>query len=389
MGEAASVVDKAALREARRVRPVYSGERLTALRELAGMNQRELAEAIGITPASLSQGSNRKGRLSAPNIARAAAALDVTPEAFGARRKPEMQLMPQFRYVNRMSTLERRQALHFVQGVADLVAYLRGGVAFPASFAFSHPVDPTLPVGVAAEAVEAAALDTRAALGLEADEPFSCDSLLGQFLESNGVIFVRDPMRDQDDWAFSAIVNNLPIIVASGEDASTWEIDYQELAYCLGQIVMHQGLPDAAGSKSAIAQADRFGRAFLAPGSAIKPELPQRLDWRRYMELKHRWGMSIASLIERSHDLGITSAAARSRALSEAARMDWAILEPGAMRHPTQRPYLLPRAVRHSGLTVEHLAEWVGLPKFVARRIVPFGGVAALDELPESSCPMA
>lgn len=90
--------------------------------------------------------------------------------------------------------------------------------------------------------------------------------------------------------------------------------------------------------------AHRFAAEFLTPAKAIAPELPRRVDWRRFAELKVRWGVSIAMLLRRARDLGFISDASYRRAMMELSRRGWRTAEPVDLGTPEQ-PELLGRAM--------------------------------------------
>lgn len=46
-----------------------------------------------------------------------------------------------------------------------------------------------------------------------------------------------------------------------------------------------------------------FAVAFLMPRESVLRELPRGLDWRRYADLKRRWGVSMKALARYSKDL--------------------------------------------------------------------------------------
>jgi Zn-dependent peptidase ImmA (M78 family) len=101
------------------------------------------------------------------------------------------------------------------------------------------------------------------------------------------------------------------------------------------------------------------------PADTIIGELPARLNWRRYFELKARWGTSIASLVRRAHDLEVISEASYRRAMIELGRKGWRTQEPSSEAEP-EDPELLLRALgllqEHRQVTSQDIADELALP---------------------------
>jgi hypothetical protein len=122
------------------------------------------------------------------------------------------------------------------------------------------------------------------------------------------------------------------------------------------------------GSRLAEAQADAFAAEFLAPAEEIRPDLPNRLDWVRLQELKHRWGLSLKALVMRAHRLGKLTDHSYRRGMQQLSV--WGYPEPGPLGEPEQ-PVLLPRAVALLGgeSALPRIAADAGLPLSEARRV--------------------
>ena len=273
---------------ARRVAPVFAGAQLTAARELVGYSQADLADALGISQSALSQAERGETTLAAANIALAASVLDVPPEAFVERGAFRVALAPQFRHLKRTPRREQLKAERFVHATVQVARCLREEVLFPSPFDYAHSVDPDLAIEYAADEVEHAAGRTREALGLPPEEPISCE-LMGM-LESGGITVVRDPETDRHIDAYSAIADDLPIIVLDGGKDSVWDRDNFNLAHELGHLVMHRGIERIPGTRTVEAQANRFAGAFLGPAQALRRELPSEIDWGRCLNLKRTMG---------------------------------------------------------------------------------------------------
>ncbi len=356
------------LEVARRVQPVFAGSRLVAMRELLGWTQGEVAEETKISPSALSQAERGDTTLSASNIVRVAEFLGVSPEAFVDQPAPRVDLVPQFRHLRRTPRRERRKAERFVYATAQVAKVLQESVRFPKLFDCDEAVDPDLPIEEAKKQVERAAAQAREALRLSPDDPIGDDVI--SILEVGGITVVRDPDTDEDIDAYSAIVDDIPIIVVYGGDDCAWDRDNFNLAHELGHLVMHRRVERAPGTRTVEAQAHRFAGAFLGPKKAIRSQLPTDLDWGHYLQLKRTWGMSMAALVRRAKDLKVIDDATYTRAMKQRSSYGWRFKEPGSGDRGPSEPQFLSRAAHLADMSSEHLAERTHLPKGVVERII-------------------
>ena len=353
---------------ARRVAPIFSGAHLTALRELRGETQAGTAAAADITASALSQAERGSTALSASNIAKIAEHFEVSPDAFAERREPRAEMEPQFRHLRRTPARERRKADRFIRAAARVASALRDQVEFPEPFSLTCPVDPERQIDEVCEDVERAAARARLELDLPKNKPIT-HRLIKSF-EAGGITVVRDPETSSDIDAFSAVVDQLPVIVLYGGEDAVWDRDNFNLAHELGHIVMHRGIDHTPGTRTVEAQAHRFAGAFLGPSKRLREELPRDLDWGRYFELKHRWGMSMAALVRRAKDLGVIDDATYTRAMKQQSAHGWRRIEPGADDRPLPAPRYLSLAKSKAQVTHPELANAAHLPVDVVRRIV-------------------
>lgn len=353
---------------ARRTAPVFAGAKLVAMRELLGRSQAELADSLGISQSALSQAERGETALSTANIAFAALVLEVEPEAFADRPAFDVALAPQFRHLKRTPRREQLRAERFVHATAQVARGLREEVVFPDPFEYAYHIDPDLEIESAAEQVEVAAARTREALGLTPDQPIG-EGLVDD-LESGGITIVRDPETDRDIDAYSAIVDDLPIIVLDGGEESVWDRDNFNLAHELGHLVMHRRSERRPGTRTVEAQANRFAGAFLGPAPALESELPSELDWARYLDLKRTWGLSMAALARRAKDIGRIDESAYTRAMKQRSAFGWRRVEPGSTDRALPTPTHLRRAADLAGLSPSDIARRVSLPCSVVSRIL-------------------
>jgi len=180
----------------------------------------------------------------------------------------------------------------------------------------------------------------------------------------------RTVETDEAIDAYSAVVNGQPIVILDGGSESVWDRDNFNLAHELGHLVLHRSADHRPGTRTVERQAHRFAGALLAPENALRSDLPKDLDWTRYLELKIRWGMSIAALVHRAHDLGVIDQATYTRAMKQRSAYGWRRDEPGKNLRPLPQPTLLAEAAALADLTVEDLSVAAGLPESVVLRIL-------------------
>ncbi len=361
-------VSEYVVEEARGVLPLFSANRLLALRELDGRTQSQLARDAEVTPSALSQTERGLTTPTASNLARLAIQLGVQPAAFADRVESTTAMQPQFRHLRRTPKKTRRQAEQLAYATAAVAEVLRRRVEFPSAFGSSAPIEPDAMIGDVADDIEEAAETTRNDLNIAPHEP-SGDALI-QVLEQGGIAVVRDPKTGRDIDAYSAIINAIPLIVLDGAELSVWDRDNFNLAHELGHLVMHSGVPHTPGTRTIEAQAHRFAGAFLAPADAILAELPRDLDWPRYFELKRRWGMSMAALVRRAKDLEVITDATYTRAMKQRSAYGWRKKEPGSADRALTQPTFLSRAMTMTELNVEDLAVAAQVPPAVVSRVV-------------------
>ncbi|MDE0655904.1 MAG: XRE family transcriptional regulator [Acidimicrobiaceae bacterium] len=356
------------LAAARNVLPVLSGARLVAMRELLGYTQAQVAETTGISPSALSQAERGDTTLSAVNVARISALFEVLPESLIKLPEPQVELAPQFRHLRSTPKRERLKAERFVYATARVARALQECVQFPEPFELNWPVDPDKPIVEVEDEVEEAAAQTRAVLGIQPHDPIG-DRVI-DLLEAGGVTVVRDPETDHDIDAYSAIVDDIPIIVLDGGTDSVWDRDNFNLAHELGHLVMHRGNQRDPGTQSVEKQANRFAGAFLGPEGGLRQQLPTDLDWGRYLQLKRDWGMSMAALTIRARDLAIIDETTYTRAMKQRSSHGWKRKEPGSNDRALPAPQFLSQAASLAKMSSEQLARRTHLPTKVVERIV-------------------
>ena len=135
-----------------------------------------------------------------------------------------------------------------------------------------------------------------------------------------------------------------PLIVMRG--VSTWEKTRWVLAHELGHLSLHAGRMPV--SDEAEEEASRFASELIAPIQEITKELPRVVTLAGLLELKFKWGISLAALIRHLHDNGTITdqrkktlyAQLYTRRNPETGR-SFGATEPGWDRRSPERPRLI------------------------------------------------
>lgn len=337
----------------------FDPARLTQARQLAGLTKKELAEAVGVTPAAIGQYETGSSGVRPLQITRLADVLGVPPNFFLAGRAHGKldAAMAHFRSLRSMRSYQRAKAISFVEQVWELAHSLEKYVQLPyvdvPGFAGGELESGTL---LPADPTEAAkALRRHWNLGVG---PIPH---LVRNLESRGIICVITP-RDEDMTtvdAFSTSRLQRPLIVLTANRADDVLRHRFTAAHELGHLVLHGDV--ASGDIQQEREADNFAAEFLTPRDAIAQELPTRIEFTRLLHLQEVWGVSVKSLVYRCRELGLISESAATRAYQRlnSLRGQPGFREESVSQYLGERPAMLRMAfelaTRH-GMSINDLA---------------------------------
>lgn len=340
----------------------FDPARLTQARHIAGMTKREVALKVGLTAAAI--GQYETGAISKPNrsVVQNLAALFDVPEAFFAPGRPYTKLDPSMAHFRKLRSTrvgQQNQAVACAEQVWELSHALERRVRLPLVDipGFSEgetqpdrefPSDPRLAARV---------LRQHWQLG---DGPVSH---LVRLLESKGVIATMLPLDDAKAVtidAFSIGRLQRPLVLLTRDRASDVYRYRFTVAHELGHLVLHGD--HASGDQAREREADIFAAEFLTPHDSIISELPSRVDFATLARLQDIWGVSVKSLIYRSREVGLISAASASRAYQRLHQLQEEV--PAFQPSPTsgfsgELPVLLRRAfelIQQNGTTLRDLA---------------------------------
>lgn len=332
---------------------LFDGRRLTLGRLYRGLRKVELASAIGVTPAAVTQYEQGRSRPSEAVLAALALRLGFPPAFFERGRPlyPIAEGQANFRRLRSTSKRDRERLLARVSLLAEITSEVERYVHLPH---VEIPDIPTLPDDEAAVEEAAAAVRRRWSLGVG-----PIDHMV-RLLETKGVFVVRQTSDIREVDAFSTVVNGRPIIVLASDKHDTAR-SRMDAAHELAHLTMHQDIEP--GHQATERAANRFASAFLLPAETLRAELPRYLRWEAYGKLKLRWRVSLAALLYRARTLGVLSPDAFRRAQIQMSVQGWRENEPVDIG-PPEEPRLLGRTldlVAPRGLTHEALADKIRL----------------------------
>jgi Zn-dependent peptidase ImmA (M78 family)/DNA-binding XRE family transcriptional regulator len=327
------------------------GERLRMGRRAAGLSQRALADAAGVSAMAISKYERDLDVPGSGVLLRLAQALDVKTEYF-LRPVTVTITAPSYR---RRTSLPRKQEQAIMGQIQEWLERYLDIESF-----FGGPPDLHLPVtlnrrAASMDKVEDVALNLRRHwdLGLAPIES------LVEVLEDQGVkVGLIGGHADFDALTFWA-GEDIPVIVVKRDLPG----DRQRfnLAHELGHLVL-----EPTGDVDPEKAAYRFAGAFLVPEPVARFELGSHrrtLDLHELHLLKHKYGLSMQAWIYRAKDLGILSESAATRLFREFRQHGWHREEPGdqiAPEEPGRMKRLVLRALAEDVISKSRAAELLG-----------------------------
>ncbi|MCI0627884.1 MAG: XRE family transcriptional regulator [Acidobacteria bacterium] len=183
-----------------------------------------------------------------------------------------------------------------------------------------------------------AAKQTRQLMKVGPDEPLLN---LVRALERAGVwCFALPELEDGDAFCVWLQVEeyDIPIIAVSAKaPADRLRLS---VAHELGHLVLHRGLVTRP-RKEIEQEAFTFGAEFCLPARAMEQELVGPITLTALARLKLRWGISIAALIRRSHELQLITTRQYHYLFQQLSIKGWRTHEPEQLNIPVERPRLL------------------------------------------------
>lgn len=329
------------------------GERLKIARRAAGLSQRALAEAAGVSAMAISKYERGLDIPGSAVLLRLAETLGVKTEYF-VRPITVTLTSPSYR---RQTSLRRKQEDAILGQIQEwLERYLDVESFFGGPLQFALPSHLERRVASLDE-VERVVLELREAWKL-GQNPI--ENLI-EVLEDQGIKVGLVEGHEGFDALTCWADDKAPVIVV--KRGLPGDRQRFNLVHELGHLVLKPA-EDVSAEKAAY----RFAGAFLVPEPAARFELGQKrgtLDLYELHLLKHKYGLSMQGWIYRAKDLGILSESAAARLFREFRHQGWHLQEPGdpiPPEEPGRMKRLVMRALAEDLISESRAAELLGKP---------------------------
>jgi Zn-dependent peptidase ImmA (M78 family)/DNA-binding XRE family transcriptional regulator len=339
---------------------LFSAYRLQVARQARGFTKSDLSKRLEMSAAALSQFELGQNRPSPASIERLSSVLNFAPSFFStgtvlsAADQADDEVVDSFghfRSLRSVSATRRRQLLTVAHLLRDVTAFLETHVKLPELDVPHHEAE-------SPEDIASVAAEVRSELGVDSADPIE-DVL--RLLERRGIVCARYPMDAADVSAFSVPMERRTFLVLKQQREAKRDRDRFSSCHELGHLVMHES-GQALASKALERQADIFASEFLMPKESIRGELPSKVDWPRLLQLKQRWGVSMAALLYRSKSLGIMPETTYVQAVRTMNVRGWRKNEPGTVA-AIEAPRLLSAAISVTDFTEADVSAATGWPE--------------------------
>lgn len=290
-----------------------NGDRLKRAREIKGLTQSELAEAVGVSQAAIARIEQNLFEPSEHLVQQIALKTGFPVSFFYLDTGTDFPLGSLL--YRKHASLKSRERAQIVQ------------MAWAAYQLFEHMAQrlrmmPFRLPRLENEDIASAALLARNALGIEPELP--ARNLIHK-LEKSGVVILSLPLEIHEHDAFSLWVEQRrPIIAFSG--GKSGDRQRRSAAHELGHLVLHHVWP--TDQDRAEKEADAFASEFLLPEEVMRREIIKPVTLSSLAELKPRWGVAIQALIERAYELEIITIDQRRYLWKQISVKGWNLIEP-------------------------------------------------------------
>ena len=349
----------------------WAGERIRTVRHLLGISQDQLADAAGVSQALISavESGNRQAT---EDLIAAVQTATATPRSFFDVAPMDLSTGTlRFRKLTNAKRSDTRRTETLVQEAYRIAGDLLRGESYRL---------PSLPqtteTVLSDDVIEGLAVETRDALGIDADAPVVHVTRL---LERGGIAVAPLVLPGADVHPDDAVGHFGASLWASPAEHPlvgyfpTGAGDRQRftLAHELGHLVLHLGRPRTTDPEL---EAHRFAGAFLLPRERMNEALGggvSPLTLRDLAQMKARWGVSIQAIIMRGSHLGLIDSARKVSLYKQLSARGWRRYEPVSVAH--EKPELLRTLLerRYGPNPYRHAEEPLGIQTMVLRSLAP------------------
>jgi Zn-dependent peptidase ImmA (M78 family)/DNA-binding XRE family transcriptional regulator len=337
------------------VKRLFSPNRLTQARLVAGLTKAALADRVGVSAAAIGQFEAGITRPRPEQLQRMSEELEF-PVAFFTAGRPYEHMdasMAHFKSLRSTRVGERARATAYVEQVWELTHALEKHVDLPPVSLPDAQTDP----------IEAARV-----LRAHWQIPRGPFPYLVRTMEVHGVVAMWLPVSKEEGArieAFSTSKLSRPIVVLTPDRADDIYRHRFAAAHELGHLLLHHDV--APGDIQQEKEADSFAAELLTPREEIRAEIGHRVRLADLADVGRRWGVSIKSLIKRTQEMGLVSEATARRNYQRHAQLVSSGLLPAepVSGYPGELPSLLTQAfslAEQHGLSMADLADELRWP---------------------------
>jgi len=315
-----------------------NGATLTLVRQAkgGGWTQAKLAQEADVSQGRISKVESGLLELEGDALAAVAAALEVPIDLLAVHEPTFAGGVSCVHHRRRKSKLTATSARR-IEGLTQLVSMSTTRLLQ------EHPQPITLDLPefpVESYDPAEAARRVRAQASIARNEPIPD---VVQFVESLGIVVVRrDFGTDAQDGVSLRLPDRRPIIVVN--TALPGDRLRLSVAHELGHLTLH-GWQVATGEQDVEDEAFHFARELIAPEAVVRPNLTHLTarDFRRLLDLKLEWGMSISAFIEMAKHTAAIDAEVHRTLRMRLNTLGWRTVEPGVV--PDEHPHLINQVV--------------------------------------------
>jgi Zn-dependent peptidase ImmA (M78 family) len=184
------------------------------------------------------------------------------------------------------------------------------------------------------------------------------DRLVEPIEDAGGLVLVRDLGTRELDAVTQWTAGDAPLFLLNRQaPADRFRFS---LAHEIGHVFLHDQPGTTAVQER---EADAFASEFLLPAADVRSELKGGLDLNRLIDLKQRWGVSMAAIARRAATLGGISEWQYRNVMVEMSALGYRTQEPGDVdrESPCWVSDLVSYLSKDKGYSTARIAELVGL----------------------------
>lgn len=353
--------------------------RIKEAREYNRLRVTELADMIGKTRQAVSQFENGTTKPTPEVLSKIAEVTGFPIAYFFKLPRPQQATMSQIPlYRGSQTKTENLKRSYEIAAMwsADIIDYLkRYVVLLDVNLPENLEFDPLSKIDIC-QRIENIAEDVRNQWGLGKGPIHD----LAGILENNGFIFSKIPNKVKEVEAFSLWTEGVPHIFYEGNRDTSASYMFS-ICHELGHLLLHTALQKEEMNKMYKElewQANFFAGAFLMPAETFGNEyITSNLN--SFIQIKKRWGVSLAAMIMRAFALGIIDEQKKSYLFRQLSSRGYRRHEPYDDEMVFMEPSIICNSLK---LLIENKVVTFG--DFIEDTAIPMDALTAICVLPES-----